>query len=362
MELRIVTVGGLKAFVEAPSFEQLPYIPISPLRAISQQQNPNAEADDPALVVAYDENLEVLAYFGCLPDSLRETTSEKVCWSSCWWVHPQKGKAAVMPVFYKGLQLWKGKMLFDALPKRSRIVLEKMGYFSFWKIEGIHAFLRFKLHKIIPARIPFLAPLKNIFYLIDSLINIFLPIKFVFWKRRNPRSVGIRIDQIKHVDETTIQFIQALAGNDLILKGRRSFNWIHQSPWLSSNNSYTDQYHFSSHAKHFENILLNVYQNDELIAFFWLTIRDGTAKLPYCYVLQEKKDIATTALLHQLIQLPIDTFICFQANILDALNKNHPPFLFKKHLTKVFGWTKTLDQYFEKDPYIQDGDGDGVFT
>ncbi len=362
MNLRIVTVGALKEFVEEDAFFDLPDAPITSMRAISQSLNPNAELADPALVIAYGSDKEVLAYFGCLPDSLREDAQDKICWSSCWWVHPQKGKAVAMPVFYKALQLWDGKMLFDGLPQRSQAVLKQMGYFSFLNIEGCHAFLRFKLHKIIPSKFPRLSLGKNIFYLLDKLLNIPVRIRLAYWKKRKELPHDVRINQIDHIDKQTEAFIENLAAKDLIKRTGDTFNWIIDYPWLSSDKKYKKKYYFSAHAKRFEHILLQVYQNDKMIAFLWLSYRDETIKLPYCYVKKGKEEIAVRVLHHHLIQFSADTFICYQQNILDALVQSNPPFIFHKAINKVFAWSTSLDSYFKAAPYIQDGDGDSVFT
>lgn len=362
MDLRIITVGKLKSFVEDPAFSELTDAPISPLRAISQAKNPNAAADDPALIIAYDSEEQVLAYFGCLPDQLQNNEPKKICWSSCWWVHPTKGKVAAMPVFYKALQVWNAKMLFDALPERSEAVLDKMGYFSFRKIDGLHSFLRFKFHKIISKRIPLLAPLKNIFYVVDTLLNIPLQARLSFLKRKTKPENNIHLKRIAKVDLETERFIQANTENEFPQRKASTFNWIIQNPWLTTNKSFTKKYFFSSHADHFENFLFKVYKDNEMIAFFWLTLRDGTAKLPYCYISQGYESTIAQVLKHQLYTLPIDTFICFQQNILPALAETKTAFLYKKAVSKTFGWTNTLDTYFESDFYLQDGDGDAVFT
>ncbi len=362
MDIRIITVGNLKSFVEGADFLQLSDIPITPLRAISQFQNPNSAADDPALVVAYDEDGQLLAYFGCLPDSLRQSEGEKVCWSSCWWVHPTKGQAAGMPVFYKALQLWNAKMLFDALPERSEAVLKKMGYFSFHKIGGVHAFLRFKLHKIIPSRISFLAPFKNIFYVADTLLNSPLQIKLKLQKRKNKLTSNIDVERIFEIDNEAESFLLPLSKNEILGRNSQTFNWIIQQPWLSNNKSFTKSYFFSSYANHFENILLKINKEKKMIGFLWITLRDGTAKLPFSYISPGQEDIAAKVLINQLIENPVDTFICFQQNLLPALAKAKSPFLHQKEVSKTFAWTKTLDTYFTEPFYIQDGDGDTCFT
>lgn len=362
MNLRIITVGKLKAFVEEAEFLELADVPITPLRALSQFKNPNSKLDDPALIIAYDEDRDVLAYFGCLPDVLRQNEAEKVCWSSCWWVHPTKGQAAGMPVFYKALQLWNAKMLFDALPERSEAVLEKMGYFSFRKMDGMHAFLRFKFHKIIPRRISFLSPLKNVFFVLDALLNIILGGWFALKKRNYKLAENISVTQIPELDKETESFLLPLAKNEVIQRSRQTFNWIIQHPWLSPNKSFTKKYFFSSHADPFEHILLKIHQDKKMIGFLWLSLRDGTAKLPYCYLSPGSENIVASVLMNQLIEKPVDTFICFQQSLLPAFAKANSPFLHQKEVSKTFGWTKVLDTYFAAPFYVQDGDGDTCFT
>ena len=78
-----------------------------------------------------------------------------------------------MQVFYQALKLWKGKMLFDALPEKSEAILKHMGFFSFRKMEGMRGFLRFKWRKIIPARYPKLKVFGFVFSLIDFILNTF---------------------------------------------------------------------------------------------------------------------------------------------------------------------------------------------
>ncbi len=99
-----------------------------------------------------------------------------------------------------------------------------------------------------------------------------------------------------------------------------------------------------------------------MIGFLWISLRDGTAKLPYCYISPGHEDIAASVLINQLIENPVDTFICFQQNLLPALAKAKNPFLYQKELSKTFAWTTVLDSSFSAPFYVQDGDGDTCFT
>ena len=364
MELRIITLADLEDLTTADALKKVEWIPITPMRARSQQKNPQAQPQDSVLILAYNDAQELIAFFGCLPDRLQneDGLSQPVCWSTGWWVHPHKGRSAAMPVFYKALQLWETRMLFDALPERSMAILEKMKYFSFRKIKGQHIFLLFKFHKIIPRRLPVLAPLKNIFLAVDIFFN--LPLKM--WQRIKGKQFlsekNIQIQRIEYIDKATETFIHEIAKNELSPKSADTFNWIIKYPWLSSEQDFSSRYYFSSFARNFENILLNIYENEKQVAFLWMTLRDGTAKLPYCYIKSGKEKIAVKVLIQQLLEKEADTFICFQQNILPEIMQQNIPMLYSKEISKTFAWTKTLDNFFEKEIYIQDGDGDGVFT
>ncbi len=362
MDLRIITAGELQSFVETSSFAQLDNVPISPLRALAQHKNPAAEFDDPVLFIAFDDDGQVLSYFGCLPDRLRNVESEKICWSSCWWAHPQKGKASVMAVFYKALQSWEGKMLFDALPDRSKKVLEQMRFFSFREIKGIHAFIKFKFHKIIPARYPYLSAFKTIFYGVDYLLNLPTQVFHYIWKQGHILPDDIRVISINKIDERTQKFIDSLANYDLVKRSMEQFNWILEYPWLSNSKEFSKRYYFSSYASIFQNNLYQVYKNDQLIALLWITNRDGTAKLPFCYVMPGFESIAVQVIFHQIIHLEVDTFICFQENILNAIKDSSTPTLYQRSIKKVLGWSEKLKHHLEAPVYVQDGDGDVVFT
>lgn len=359
MEIKVIKVGELVDFVNDPSFTKLPNLPISPQRATSQQHNPRAKFDDPALIIAYNTVNEIIAYFGCLPGELKN--GERLCWSSCWWSHPEKGNEAVMPVFYKALQLWNAKMLFDALPERSRTILEKMGYFSFRSISGSTFYFRSKLHKIIPGRYPSVAVFKSILYVLDIVLNI--PARFVsrLKKSRFDLSSTIRFSKVDDIDSELAAFISRQSENDLIVRDQNVFNWIKKYSWLNQDTSLVTRYHFSSFAKTFENRLLKVEEGDRIITFLWLTYRDGTAKLPFCYVEPGKEHLAAKVLANQILSLKPEVFICYQQNILTEFRQLKPS-LYSRKIEKHFGWTNTLDSNLLSNAYIQDGDGDGVFT
>ncbi len=362
--LKIIPIKNLIQFTEEVSTRQLSDIPITPLRALSQQKNATAHPDDPALIVAYNEAKEIVAYFGCLPDRIAEGPDEKVCWSSCWWGHPEKGKAATMQVFYQALKLWKGKMLFDALPEKSESILKHMGFFSFRKMDGMRGFLRFKWHKIIPARYPQLKAIRFVFSLIDFILNTFYALRIAVWDTMQKEDFQIK--RINTIDNAAAAFISKHNRKELIGRGQDQLNWIIQDPWLTVNKNGTGPmapaYFFSAYAKRFDNIILKVWYEKEMIAVLFMTLRDGELKLPYAYFEKEKTDLVAKVILQKMIEVRAETFVCFHKELLAYFRENNAPFYHVRLIDKTFGYSSELEQYMKGDVVIQDGDGDVVFT
>lgn len=362
--LRTISIKDLVQFTEEVSAAQLPDIPITPLRALSQQQNPTAHPDDSVLIVAYNQANELVAYFGCLPDRFAQVPDEKICWSSCWWGHPQKGKGATMQVFYQALKVWNGKMLFDALPEKSESILKHMGFFSFREMEGMRGFLRFKWRKIIPTRFPKLKALDFVFGLVDFILNTVYALRIAIWQVLQKENFQIK--QINEIDKVSATFINQHNKNELIRRGQSELNWIVKYPWLATTKNgtgpFTQSYFFSAYAKRFDNIILKVWHEKEMIAVLFLTLRDGELKLPYAYFEKEKTTLVAKVILRKLIELRAETFVCFHKDLLTYFRVNQGPFYHLRLIDKTFGYTSSLDKYMQEDVVIQDGDGDVVFT
>ncbi|MCJ7701875.1 MAG: GNAT family N-acetyltransferase, partial [Anaerolineales bacterium] len=90
-ELRIehIKVQQLPAFAERVIRTAQPgqFVPISMQRAVAHAQNPYADPDDVGLLVAIDEDDEVVGYFGIMPMLLRVgDTHHKTHWFTTWSV------------------------------------------------------------------------------------------------------------------------------------------------------------------------------------------------------------------------------------------------------------------------------------
>lgn len=363
MNLRIVTVGELIDFVKEDDYQQLKQVPITPARALSQYHNPHAEKTDVALIIALDDEGQLLSYFGCLPDRLAADPSVKICWCSCWWTDAEKGKKSTMPVFYKALASWNGQMLFDALPERSIAILERLNFVTFKKMDGVQLSFRFKLAKVLPNRMPILENAKYLLKLGDWCLNGFQALRLKSGKKAFS---DIETTTIKTFDEASVCFIEEYNTTELIGRNDAVLNWIINYPWIDNQpngqGAFSEKYFFSAHAIRFLNRIIQVKKGDEIIAVLFFTFRDGVVRLPYVYF--GAKDLSTigSIVINLLVDWRADTFICFHPTLQDWFRQQKGPFYHRKEISKTIGIPTTLLPHLNTHPQLQDGDGDVVFT
>ncbi|MEM9819432.1 MAG: hypothetical protein AAF985_00110 [Bacteroidota bacterium] len=363
MKLRLVSTAELPAFVASKHYQQATQVPITPLRAISQSNNPRAEADDVVLVIAEDAAGQLLSYIGCLPDRLAAAPDTKVCWCSCWWSDSELGQSAAIPVFHKMLELWEGKMLFDALPPHSIAILERLKFVDFIPMKGRQYNLRFKLAQALPNRFAGFANFRGPLRLTDQLLNFFQDRRL---SQHQDRSVELQLMDLSSMDEATQQFIHQHNQKELIGRQAGDLKWILQHPWVDEREKgegpFSEKYFFTAHAEQYFSCLLQVRKGAQIIAVLLLTCRDGVVRSPYVYFDEPFNQLLAEVVLQLLVEWKANAFICFHSQLNEALQQTSFAFLHQKEITKVFGIPKQLAVHLENHPHIQDGDGDVAFT
>src|SRR6056297_2333431 len=142
MRIREITVGDLPAFIRSGEYVKLQPKPITPLRAVSQFNNPHARKKDVALLFA-SENDTLLAFVGLLPHAV-PGDSEPVYSNTGWWVHPSRGRKLGLPLFLKAFRLSNQRMFFTDSPAYTKNILEKTGLFTYLPPQkGMRLFMRF---------------------------------------------------------------------------------------------------------------------------------------------------------------------------------------------------------------------------
>ncbi len=106
------------------------FIPISYQRALAHANNPVANPDDVALLVAIDEEDEVVGYFGVLPVALRNHGQvDKANWFTTWNVSSKvRGRGVGTQLMEYALTLEKDYLIVGSI--HARRVCRKFGFFE----------------------------------------------------------------------------------------------------------------------------------------------------------------------------------------------------------------------------------------
>ena len=357
MTFREIKINELLDFIKSDFYKNSAVIPISPQRAISQANNPNSKPDTVALILALDTAENIIGYIGILPGKIT-LENTPYCWNSCWWVHPEKGKMAAMPLFYKMLKISNHKMVFFELTKTTKAIIKKFDFKS-ETVEGFKGFLKFNFAQILPRKNAIFKTVKPLLLFIDWILNGLNQFKLATWKKQ----LSVELKDINDIDEVAEKFIHQFHTQQLIPINKTEINWIVQYPWLKTNPTSEDQnlakkYFFSSLAKSFANQLVKVYQDHKLIGFLFLTIRDGEMKIPYAFFDEKNIEMITKAIYKVAINERVISFTTFNSMLIEKMKHHKSPFIMHKKLTKYIAYPTSLELNGKT---IQDGDGDAVF-
>ena len=359
MKFQEINIDQLNSFIKSDLYKNSINIPITEQRAISQLNNPRANKNDIALIIAINNKNQIVGFIGTLPDYFYKTKT-KVYWISCWWIDKEKGKQTAIPLFLKLLKACDNKLMFRDMTAKTKQIIERLNQFQKSKnLNGYRYFIRLNSEAVITRKYKASLHIKPVFKLIDSVFNGFLSLKNNSFKEKNNNT-----KKVEFIDDETRKFIKALNTNELFKREETELNWIINFPWvleksLKKNSQY---YYFTDTSKHFKNEILKVYNLDKLIGIIFFTNNNGLVKIPYIYFEnQEIKHITQTIYLY-LKETKAISFLTYNNSINTFIQSNKNPFWYKKEDKREFMISKSLTQYTNWEYDFQDGESDFVFT
>ncbi len=365
MNIREIKVGELPEFVNQHEFDNYNVIPITKQRAYSQSHNPRSDKNDVALLIAFDEQNNVIAYAGALPDYLNGDKLNKVAWSSGWWSDRKIGKAIAIPLFLKLLETWDQKMLFAHLTPTTKQIIDKLNICDSKTIYGIRGYFQFDLHKLLPSKIPFLRHFKFLLKIIDVCINSVSVIRIAL-ARITFKPLKLNVEYVNFIDDEVKEFIEANNADEIVKRGQDELNWVIKYPWIikskAKKHRKTSKYYFSSESRSFHNYCVKLYDENKLIAFLFFNEREKEFKLPYCYYNKKYIKQIVNFILGVLMQKGAKNFTVHNQDIVDYISKHKMPFLYKRKIPRFIAISKKLKGLYPENFCYQDGDGDVVFT
>lgn len=361
MQITEVKVGELIDFIESEQFKQFQPKPITELRAVSQFNNPDAKAEDTALIIAH-ENAQVIGFAGLLPRNTNGSALH-VCSNTCWWADSKKGKGIALPLLFSALKKYDSQMYLTDCPPYTNLILEKTGHFIFYEPrKGIRGIMRFYFADIFTKKHKSLKKLKGIFTFVDLILNfLWSPFYYRFLKKYQEHQLDFI--PVNSVNKEIEMFVKTHSENEFIGKSSAILEWIKKYPWVTESiKKEPYEYPFSHQVKKYELEYFELRKNGKLKAFVAFSIRDNLAKLPFLYFDNNNLEEVMYSIYWYILKKKYDSIIVFHPAIVSFLKVNKLPFIYKKNELKIVGTTKVLQNSFSEKPLFQDGDGDVIFT
>jgi len=365
MQITEIKVSGLIDFAQGNLWQNLSPKPITLLRAFSQSKNPRANADDVALLIAYEGN-QLLGLVGLLPDFIHGESSMPASSNSCWWVDPQKGKHLAVPLFMKAFALCNQKMFMTDCTPHTLQILVRTNWFDFPETpSGMRGFLKLNLHEVLPSKFPSTWKFKNLLKLGDYCLNTLL-FSYLKWKQNRFRKIGIEVEYLSSLNEEMHQFIDVHSHDEFIRRSGFDLEWIVQNPWISRINNekcgVLEEYPFSHLVKHFKQYFVKITDSGQSVGLVLISLRDGHLKVPYSYFHENHAQQVIKVIYRECLLQKAVTLTVFSPGLVKRMSTDPQPFIFKKRIKRLIAISKQLSDSYQKYPVLQDGDGDIVFT
>lgn len=358
---------ALLEYIDSGEYAKSSVVPISPHRALSQVHNLECDENDVILLLAKKDS-KLVGYVGVLPQFLYSESGErkKIGWLSALWVDPQeRGQGIAGKLLKQAMKVWDEKLLSADYVPATKIIYDRSGYFNktpFVK-DGVRLYVKADFQTLLPPKKPIFHKMKWVLKQADFVANGI----FNLTRKSSLSSVSKAVFSYpQKIDDEMGSFIESRLTKSNFRRGKEDLNAILNYPWLVEKQAaepIDHKYYFSSWAKSFENKILRVQAEDgSLVAVLFFTMRNGSLKLPYLFFEGEISRIGEIVNYHILLW-NATMFTTFHPLLSKELLKQSTPGFFKKRMERKYLISNVLSQeFFEKSPTFQDGDGDCAFT
>jgi hypothetical protein len=364
MKYQEVKIYELALFLKSDLYNNSINIPITQQRALSQIKNPRADKNDVALIIAINKDNQIVGFIGALPEKIKDHSTLKLAWNSCWWIDSKKGKKTAIPLFIKFLKSYDYNVMFrDLTPKTEQILMRLNKFEKIKKLNGYRYFLRLNSKDVLIKRSIkwryFSYLLKGIDFLANSIFS-FKNKLFI-----NSNKFSLKAVECNNIDDEANKFILKHQKNELFKRGKIELNWILENPWLIKKSLKKDIqfYHFSDENSNFNNHIFKLYNTkNNIVSVLFFTNNNGLVKLPYIYYEKEYLDKVISFIFKFLLSTKANSVLIFNDTLNRAIHNKSNPFWHSILIKKDFVVSKKLISILPKDFEFQDGEGDFVFT
>jgi hypothetical protein len=216
------------------------------------------------------------------------------------------------------------------------------------------------LSQIIERRFPKLKRIIPIYSFLEKCLNFVLFLGRKLTTKKIKTNFSIVENTIFDVEFD--DFIKKYCKENLLVE-RNSiyFNWIIKYPWVLQGkpDNESKRYYFSSVSEQFENHPLKIYDNQRLVGFMFLKIRDKRLAISFSYLNNACVKDAVTYILQLANEKDINIITSFDKKILNEFTKKRTKYIFAKKIEKKYFSPRNIEI---NSSFFQEGDGDMVFT
>ncbi|HKJ79595.1 MAG TPA: GNAT family N-acetyltransferase [Prolixibacteraceae bacterium] len=360
LEIKKIRINELGAFWKSEAFLGLKHVPISPARAKSYVNNPNAKPGDVALYLGFVEN-ELVAYRSLFA-GIAQTGggATRFGWCSGSWVHPnfrRKGYSKIL--LQEAYSDWDGKLMFtNYAPESEKLYLSTGWFRQVHEFKGVRAYLFPKSQKLIPLAKKY-KWMKPVFGLADASISMVSKTRCVFFNEKIKSS--FRFEELASPDKQCYQFLKNHDQKLFFNRKENELKWIFEFPWISDENKeVADKYQFTSVSSSFYYRAIKVFYENSFAGFFIFSVKDGHLKTLYFSQLKSFENEIAVFLKQYCVKNNIAMATIYNSSLAGVLFKRKFPFLhLKNYGQKIYGsfHVGKIEEY-----NFQDGDGDVIFT
>lgn len=370
MEYRCVKASEIIAFARQVAESGAPVLPVTPWRARSQAENPDALPGDTLLIVAYDADKKTAGYIGILPFRPAGKAADRIYWNTCWWVAPGAGASVSLSLFSKFLEETGKRVVFSDMTEKTAEILQRLKGYRMETRSGVmmrfrHAYQRRIINSKNSRRILKILASTGVPGLADLFLNSMAKRRMNQWLRDHPAPCTVRIcgeltaDHVAFATEHTV--------TDFTVPSIERFSWWRKFPWLVSPerdaHRIADRYYFSSLAKQNDLFVVECLSNESLVGVAILSNRDGVMKTQYLYYRHDGETSFFLSLLrHLLVQSGAHTLITFHEAFAGFVRSQSLPAAQIREFERYTGFSESILDVAGINGKLQDGDGDYIFT
>jgi hypothetical protein len=365
MTIKEISVGELLGFLESELYRESDVKPITAERVHSQINNPRALPDDIVLIVAYSGDGKLAGFIGMLPDTGNSNEEfYRFAWNSCWWVDRKAEQGIALKLFYRSIQVWQGNYMITDLTQHTRKIVELTRLFNIVNpIQGYGLQIRSDFTGKLTRRKKLFRFFLPVSLIADKAVNLIMGWRLKKWDRKNTPA-ALQIEYLERPDAACLDYIEKHNERELCRRGEKEFDWIISYPWLVNDVSGKPSvnYPFSHACKNLELYITKILYQGKMAGIALLSIREGLFKIPYAYTGHSVAALFSCAICKIMVDKKAMAFHSFRQEINDYIEKSGFPVFYKKKVAKGLAVSKTLAGRQPEKYYLQDGDGDVVFT